>query len=135
MDTLTSNNENAFADEDKRLRQEVERAFGHETHPTPSAVLFERLMLQAEATPQLDTHNERHQTELTAEMGASVINTNRDLADAGRSILARVFNISDKSATSTADKLRQLRDINWELYHHYLEQNLNCTNATSGVNF
>lgn len=141
MDMFSEAGKRAQQGTDAQLQQQIENAYCAETHPTPSALLRDRLLLQAEATPQLaprantlaETSPNGANTTVSPAENAAV---SRDIQP--RNILARLFATSGTSgtaSTSMQDKLRQLREMNWELYHEYLEQNLSCANSTSGVNF
>jgi hypothetical protein len=122
------------------LRQQITDAYATDLHTTPANLLLDRLLMQAEATPQLaPTHDFDAKGYTTADehcpaAGQIAPPTTAGRAGHHRNILARFFDSSDSADTPVQDKLQRLRDLNWELYHEYLEQHFNCGNATSGVN-
>lgn len=130
MDMLNQLGRLVNGEEDADIRRAVENAFPAEAHPTSSNLLLERIMLRAEAAPQLaatrDADTTYHpEVDATAESSPSVLAQQRR-------------NLVENLSTSTLpvqQQLQKLRSINWELYHEYLERNIHKVNATSGLHF
>lgn len=138
MDMLNQLGKLVNGDEESSLRREVENAYTLEEPQTSSSLLLERLLLQAEATPQLYAMEADDMTEDTVEATATAAQPHESPSVAlqrHRRVIDRVLEGRNDIPAPIKARIRQLRLINWELYHEYIEQNLGRINASSGVKF
>ncbi len=106
------------SENDGTLKRHIQEAFPCEPSPTPATTLLERILIKAEAMPQA-TPDSDAQSE-APEVSPSV---------------AMQQHRASQQTNTLQRHTRQLRHLNWQLYHQYLERPLHKANVGSGIQF
>lgn len=108
--------------DDGALKRHVQEAFAGEPTPTSASALLERILIKAEALPQVAP-------EATTELQPSVV----EALDVSPSVAIQQQRATQLQRTTPQRHIRHLRHLNWQLYHQYLERPLHKTNIGSGI--
>ncbi|PJF42503.1 MAG: hypothetical protein CUN55_09945 [Phototrophicales bacterium] len=107
---------------DEQFKRQVQEAFPVEKMPTAPEILLERILIKAEALPQVSSED-------------AVAEETESASDVSPSVRIQQQRAAQSKVTPSIRQVRQLQQFNWQLYHQYLERSWNKANVGSGIQF